>query len=57
MRARKTLVLGSSLLALVIAAGAALALSGTPARAQATRFSNSIDDLPIMPGLSESDQG
>jgi hypothetical protein len=55
---RNKLVLGSSVLALLIAAGAALALSGSSARAAPrAQFSNYIDDLPIMPGLSESDQG
>ena len=59
MTARKTLVWGSSLLALVIAAGAAVALAASPARAAPAKvqFSSYIDDLPIMPGLSESDQG
>lgn len=58
MTARKTLVWGSSLLALVIAAGAAVALVAPPAHAApAVQFSSYIDDLPIMPGLSESDKG
>ena len=58
MTARKRLVLGSSLVALVIAAGAAVALAASPSRAApAAQFSSHIDDLPIMPGLSESDQG
>jgi hypothetical protein len=58
MRGRKGLVLGSSLLAILVAAGAALTLAG-PARAASarTQFSSYIDDLPIMPGLAESDQG
>lgn len=59
---RKGLVLGSSLLALLIAAGAALALAPSAKAAPTPRptkaqFSSYIDDLPIMPGLSESDQG
>ena len=58
MTARKRLVLGSSLVALVIAAGAAVVLAASPSRAApAVQFSSYIDDLPIMPGLSESDQG
>jgi hypothetical protein len=50
-------VVGMGLLAIALWSAAERAEAATATAGQGTAFSTYIDDLPIMPGLSENDEG